>query len=85
MLNTRPDDERQDERFSTYSDRLVLGPSGKKFTVWAKADTPNVKVVRVIRRFIDQNAVQESVSVRGSAVQYALRKPNHVLAPVFVS
>ena len=65
LLSTRPDDERQDERFSTYSDGLVLGPSGKKFTVWAKADTPNVKVVRVIRRFIDQNAVQELQSASG--------------------
>jgi len=59
LLSTQPDYERQDERSSTYPDRLVLGPSGEKFAVWAKTDTPNVKIVRVIRRFVDQDAVQE--------------------------
>ena len=69
----------------TYSDGLILGPSCEKLAVRAKAYAPNVQIVRVVRRLIDQDATAIKVSAQSSIGQDELRKPNQVLAPVFVS
>jgi hypothetical protein len=63
--NDDGDNDREDERSGTYSDRLVLGPSGKKLAVWTKAHASNIQIVGVICRFIDQDAVQRRQSVLG--------------------
>ena len=44
------------EGLRTHSDHPILGPSGEVFTVWVKAYAPNVRIARIVRRFIDQDA-----------------------------
>ena len=58
---TRDDrnDKRQDVNPRTYSDRLVLSPGGEKLAIWTKAYAPDVQIVCVVCRFIDQDAVQQ--------------------------
>ena len=52
------DNDRRHENSGTYSDRLVLGPSCEQFAVRAKAYAPNVQIIRIVRSFIHQDAVQ---------------------------
>ena len=69
----------------TYPDDLILGPSCEELAVRAKAYAPNVQIVRIVRGLINQDATAIKISARGSIDQDVPRKPNQVLAPVFVS
>lgn len=70
----------------TYPDRLILGSSREQLAVWAKTYAPNVQIVRVVRSFVDQNAVQQvTISIKRPVGQDMLRNSNQVLAPVLVS
>jgi len=43
----------------TYPDHPILGRSCEQFAVWAKTYTHNIHLVRIVRSFIDQDAVQQ--------------------------
>ena len=70
----------------THSDRLVLGPSRKQLAVRTKAYAPNVQIVRIVRSFINQDAVRQRLSAVLHRPDTDIKKgANQVLAPVFVS